>query len=96
MAFQKYLPICLWAAGYKRGKKPELFDNKRMMEFLETALPLRYTTRFLDIGWNVTSDIYEAFISRIEGLEPSIKKVIEGRKTLAELRKEPTRIKQRR
>ena len=36
--FQEFLPRCLWVAGAKVGKLPEVYDEARKREILEFAL----------------------------------------------------------
>ena len=85
--FQKYLPRCLWTAGYHRGKKPEPFDDERLRELLQVALPFGYTKQLTNTGWDLNVHTFEESVSKIVDLKPGIKLAIKDSKTLAEIRK---------
>lgn len=80
--FQEYLPRCLWSAGEARGLKPVPFGEDDKRELIESALLPAYLTKLEEIGWDLQEKSYNESISKLESLEPGIKKDIENQKKI--------------
>jgi hypothetical protein len=80
--FQEYLPRCLWRAGEARGLKPKPFNEDDKRELIESALLPAYLTKLGEIGWDLQEKSYAESISKLESLEPGIKRDIENQKKI--------------
>jgi hypothetical protein len=80
--FQEYLPRCLWVAGEARGLEPTAFNEDDKRELIESALPPAYLTKLAEIGWDLQEKDYDESISKLESLEPGIKREYENQKKI--------------
>jgi hypothetical protein len=80
--FQEYLPRCLWSAGEARGLKPKPFNEDDKRELIESALFPAYLTKLAEIGWDLQENSYAESISKLETLEPGIKRDIDNQKKI--------------
>jgi hypothetical protein len=80
--FQEYLPRCLWKAGEPRNLEPTTFTEDDKRELIEAALPPTYLTKLGEIGWDLQENSYDASISKLESLEPGIKRDYENQKKI--------------
>ena len=80
--FQEYLPRCLWQAGERRNKEPTAFTEDDKRELIESALPPSYLTKLAEIGWDLQEKSYDESISKLESLEPGIKREHENQKKI--------------
>jgi hypothetical protein len=80
--FQEYLPRCLWKAGEPRGKEPTAFTEDDKRKLIEAALPPTYLTKLGEIGWDLQENSYYESISKLESLEPGIKRDYKNQKKI--------------
>jgi hypothetical protein len=88
--FQDYLPRCLWSSGESRGLEPIPFSEDDKRELIESALTPIYLIKLSEIGWDIQEKPYDETISKIESLEPAIKKELENQKKIDAVTKQNT------
>jgi hypothetical protein len=88
--FQDYLPRCLWASGESRNLKPIPFSEDDKRELVESALTPIYLTKLTEIGWDIQEKPYDMTISKIESLEPAIRKELDNQKKIDAVTKQNT------
>jgi hypothetical protein len=80
--FQEYLPRCLWIAGEARGLVPKASSEDDKRELIKSALLPAYLTKLAKIGWDIQEKSYDEPVSKLESLEPGIKRDIENQKKI--------------